>query len=34
MTLAGPEGKRHRARFKTPGDLAFQQDAKEKTETG
>ena len=31
-TLAGPDGERHRARFRDAGDLAFQNDTKEKGE--
>lgn len=38
MTLAakalqGPDGERHRTRFRDTGDLAFQDDAKHKLET-
>ena len=31
-TLAGPDGDRHRARFRDAGDRAFQDDAKGKQE--
>lgn len=31
-TLQGPDGERHRARFRNAGDLAFQNDTKRKQE--